>query len=125
MTNEKINIPQTIEKELFTCIGVGKWNFNKVQTTDFNGSLYSSEGWENILLKKQTIIINLSDSIVDENTIKQELVAQLREQLKKVKAEAHQKEKAIQEKIDNLLAIEYQPEVITDPRHPRANTIGG
>ena len=128
MTKQKIHIPQTIEKEVFVLLGVGEYNFNEILVSDWDSSPYASEGNEKVLLKKQKVLLDLSDSEITETKIKQELVAQLREQLKNAKAAAHQKEKAIQEKIDNLLAIEYKPDPepeTTDKRHPKKNTLGG
>ncbi len=115
---QKIKLPQSIEKTLYITIGVGRYNFNEIMISEWDSSPYASEGSEKVLLKEQAITLDLSDAELTETKIKQDLVDQLKEQLKKIRAESHQKEKAIQDRIDSLLTIEYTPEP-TDKRHPR------
>lgn len=128
MTKEKINIPATVEKEIFISIGVGRLNFNEIRVLDFIGD--GSDMLERVLLKSQIISIDLSDPQISSSKIRPELVEQLQARLKKVKAEASMEEGKIQERIDNLMAIGCKPEPeveidTADKRHPRANTIGG
>lgn len=137
---DKIVIPKTVTKEMFICVGIGKWTFNEISITAFDHSENCSEGWEYVFLKKQTMTVDLSGIEIDDNGVKKEMVKKLEEKKKELKADLYMKIKEIQDKIDNLLAIEYQPEPTPvpeaeshaekfikfgDKRYPSKNTIGG
>lgn len=49
--------------------------------------------------------------VVDKNTLIDNKVAALKEELKTVRAEAHMKSMRLEEKIQNLLALSFDPEV--------------
>ncbi len=132
---EEIKIPKTITKKLFITVGVDSWNSNQISILDFDRTKLSKEV-EYVLLKTQEVTFDLSDAeFSDENSIKKEIVKGLEEKKAKIKAETHMKIKEIQDKIDNLLAIEYkpQPEITAtecirrtkERQHPKKNTIGG
>ncbi len=130
MTN-KIKVPKTVTKTLYIYIGVDGYNFNDISVADYSRVGFSSE-MESVLLKTQEVTFDLSDAeSIDDSAIKGEIVKQLKEQQKEIKAETHMKIKDLQDKIDNLLAIEFKPEEVPekthDPErmHPKANTISG
>ena len=50
--------------------------------------------------------------IPPQDNLKEKVIDTLQEEMRKIEAEAFMKKKAIQEKINNLLAIEYKPEAV-------------
>ncbi len=107
MAKEKITIPKSLNATLYITIGVGKYNFNRMRVEDFIST--GMEGYEEVLLKQQEITIDLSGISMDENAVKEKIVTLLKERQEQIKADSHMKIKDIQEKIDQLRAIEYQP----------------
>lgn len=112
MSTNEIKLPKTVTKTLYVSIGVGEFNFNNIKIKDFKSPEDITPSWADILLKTQEITIDLSDSeIKDESGIKSEIVKQLKKSQEKIKADSHVQIKNLQDRIDNLLAIDFKPEV--------------
>lgn len=107
---KNFTIPKHIEVELYVNLyieGAGAGKFH-VGTMDRAGADWDDE---NINVLKVTKKINLKNLEIDDNSIKSELAEQYRKQIKDIQAEAYKKEKQVQDKLDNLLALEYQPDM--------------
>ncbi len=95
-------LPATITRPLFIHYGVGRWNAGRIiiDDTDYSGG----DEFERVLLATTEITV----SIPPEQNIKDKLLKVPQDDLAKVKAENHMREKGVQDKIDNLLAITYE-----------------
>lgn len=95
-------LPKTVEKELFITLVVSGYDVGKIGVWDCNIPKYDS-GY--ILLKKQKVTFKLPQDI----NVKGKVIESLESEKEKIKADFHMQLKDVQDKIDNLLAIEYKP----------------
>ena len=100
-------LPEEIEVELFITISIEGWNAGKINVHDFNGAKYNDD---QVLLGTQTVKFKIPQNI----DVKGEAVKNLEENKKKLQAKHHMELKEIQDKIDQLKAIEYKPELRND-----------
>ena len=96
-------LPAQITRSLYIQYGVGRWNAGQIMINDMDFA--GSDGTERVLLATTEITVE----IPPEQNIKAKLLKVLQDDLAKVKAENHMREKSVQDKIDNLLAITYEP----------------
>lgn len=96
-------LPKTIKTELFITLAVSGWNTGKIGVWDCDVSEGGSE--EYILLTTKTVTFKLPQNM----DIKGKVIEGLEAEKDRIQADTHMKLKDIQEKIDNLLAIEYKP----------------
>ena len=112
MNINEIEIPEEIEVTLYTTVCVrNKFsrNIGEVRVTTINlAELYKDgSGETHILLHKQAVKLKIGKVELD---IKGEVIKGLEVEKTNELAEHHMKIKDIQDKIDSLLAIEYQGE---------------
>lgn len=110
MNFEDVEIPKEIEETLYVCLCIdSKWAHDIGQITvsicDRSRKGYSDDTVY-LLLATETVTIKIPRTVLD---IKGELVSGLEARKEKELAEHHMKMKAFQDRIDNLLAIEYKP----------------
>lgn len=111
MNHKDIKIPSEIKTTLYACLCIdSKWGHNigdiTVSVFDYTKRSHTSDD-KYILLATKDLKIKIPKTTID---FRGELVSGLEEQKEKELAEHHMKMKAFQDKIDNLLAIEYKPE---------------
>lgn len=95
-------LPASITRTLFICYGMGRYNAGRIEINDFDHS--GSDGFERIPLCQHEVTI----TIPKPDDIKAKAVEVLEEQKRGMLARHHHELKAVQDKIDNLLAIEYK-----------------
>lgn len=95
-------LPKTLTKEMFICLGVGGYNAGDLSVLDFNRSVHN-EDYIFICTKKVTF------KIPQNIDVKGKVIESLEAEKEKLQADFHMKIKGVQDKIDNLLAIEYKP----------------
>lgn len=94
-------LPETVEQEMFIVLNVGGYAAGSLVFADYDASKYDKD---QILIAKQNVTFNIPQNI----DVKGQVIASLEEEKEKIQAETHMKLKAVQDKIDNLLAIEYK-----------------
>lgn len=99
-----IEIPEQVKKTLYVTIGVGQWNYNDVDISSNNFT--GSDGFERVNLTSIEVTIDIPKGI----DVKSELIAILEDQKASIQSEFHMQLKNVQDKIDNLLAIENKSE---------------
>ena len=132
---EKFIIPKEIEVEIYVNLFLEGFKAGEFKAScyDFSDSEYQDE---NINVLKVTKKIDLTKLKIDDKSIRTELAEKYRQQIKQIQAESYKKEREVQDKLNNLLAIEYKQEPITATeceerikqsfkQHPKKNTIGG
>ena len=102
----EIIIPEEITLPLFVCLSLADYNFNKILLSAFDPREYSSNSDERILLVETEITVKLPQDI----DVKGRLLGSLEKKKSGIQAEYHMRLKEVQDKIDNLLAIEHQGE---------------
>lgn len=100
----EIKIPKEVTLPLFVTLGVAGWNFNEIGLDGSDFRNYSSSPEDKIMLLKTEITLVLPQDI----DIKGQILGSLEKVKARVLAENHSKLKRVQDKIDNLLAIEHQ-----------------
>ena len=108
MNLEEFEIPEEVEVTLYTQICVAHkytHNIGGVTTQTFERGRHEKD-CKFILLNEKTVKIKLGKVKID---MRGEVIKGLEEQKIKVEATANMEMKEIQDKIDSLLAIEYQP----------------
>jgi hypothetical protein len=96
-------LPTSVTRTLWISYGMGKWNAGQIEINDYVSK--SSDGFEKIPLCQHEVTIQIPQP----DDIKAKAVEVLEEQKRDLQARHHQELKAVQEKIDNLLAIEFKP----------------
>ena len=99
---EPNNLPQTLTREITIWYGIGGWQSGCIGTYDFD--FKGNE--EKIVLGKQIITLEIGK----QGDLKEKVLDSLNAEKQKILAENHERLERIQNKIDNLLAIEYKPE---------------
>lgn len=112
MNFEDIEIPTDIEYTFYVCLCINsEWEHNighiGISIYDYSSGKFGNANDKHILLATKKVKIKIPKTIID---FRGELVGGLEEQKEKELAEHHMKMKAFQDKIDNLLAIEYKLE---------------
>lgn len=97
-------LPEQITRTLYVGYGIGKYNAGKIVVSEYEHD--DSEGFATVRLLKEDITFKLPKAKVD---VKGKMLQVLESEKKKILAENHQRLQEVQEKIDRLLAIEYQP----------------
>lgn len=96
-------LPETIEIELFVTLKVGgSYDIGKINVWGRN---ISNSNNDYILLKTEKVTFELPQDI----DIKGKVIEGLESEKEKIKADFHMELKGVQDKIDNLLAIECKP----------------
>lgn len=98
-------IPQSITRKIYLTYGVGKYNGNHISASDYPPR--DSEDFGEELLAMSEITFSLPKSKVN---IRGKMLEILKKEKEKILAENHKRLFDIDEKINKLLAIEYQPE---------------
>jgi len=109
MRFEDVEIPDEIEKTLYVHICLqSKWenDIGKISVHTFDRSGFDDDD-KHVLLVTKKIKIKIPKTTID---FRGELVVGLEAQKEKELAEHYMRMKAFQDRIDNLLAIEYKPE---------------
>ncbi len=100
------NLPESIEVEIFLSLGVGKYNYGELSARDYEKKSSSGENWEEVNLGSQ--IVTLTIPKFGKGEIRDQLLEQLNDEKQKKMAEHEMAMRNIQERINNLLLIEYQ-----------------
>lgn len=111
MTFKNIKIPSMVEEAIYVCLCIdSEWEHNigriTVSTHNYSNPKWSSDE-KHVLLTKKKLKIKIPKVTID---FKGELVDKLEKQKEDELARHHMQMKEFQDKIDNLLAIEYKPE---------------
>ena len=101
---EANDLPASITRTIYVGYGIGKYNAKTIVVSD---SELDSENFATVRLLKMDMTFELPASEVD---IKGKMLTVLENEKQNILAENHSRLKEVQEKIDRLLAIEYQPE---------------
>jgi len=103
MNNDNLEkLPKTEEKEIFILLDIGEYSAGRLSYLDYDSSKY---GDDKILLGTQMVTFKIPQKV----DIKGKAVESLEEKKVKINAKFHMELKVVQDKIDNLLAIEYKP----------------
>lgn len=102
---KEFELPEAITKDLYITLGLGDYNNGDISISDIDRAKYTSEGFESVLLVKTSISVEIPKDI----DVKAKLIAVLEKQKSGIQAEYHIKLTNVQDKIDNLLAIEHKP----------------
>ena len=103
MNNDNLKkLPKSEQKEIFILLDIGSFNAGRLSYADFDASKF---GDDQILIGTQMVTFKIPQKV----DIKGKAVESLEEKKTKINAEFHMKLKEVQDKIDNLLAIEYKP----------------
>lgn len=106
ITLDPENLPESVEKEIFLVLGVGKYNYGQLTARDWERTGTPSENFEEVNLGSQ--IVNLIIPKFGKTEIRDQLLEQLNDEKQKKMAEHEMAMRNIQERINNLLLIEYQ-----------------
>lgn len=98
-------LPSTITKRLYVSYVVGGYLAGEISVLDFSSVGINTEKVE---IHQLDVTIDLPE--ISTNTLKSKALDMLEAEKQKVLAENHKRLKVVQDKIDNLLAIEYKPE---------------
>jgi hypothetical protein len=104
MNNEKYSpneLPESATLDLVIWYGISGWEAGEIGVYSFD---FKGDTDKVVLCKKQVTF-----SIPKQGSLKEKVLDALNEEKNKILAENHKRLKGIQDKIDNLLAIEYQP----------------
>ena len=100
----ELKIPKEVKLPIFVTIGVASWNFNKIGLDGSDFRKYSSNPEDKIMLLETEIHLILPREI----DAKAQILGSLEKTKARVMAENHTRLKRVQDKIDNLLAIEHR-----------------
>lgn len=96
-------LPKTVTKEMFVTLRVSGYAAGDIQFWDCN---VANSGEDFILLTTKKMTVKIPQNI----DVKGRVIEGLEAEKDKIQARHHMELKDIQDKIDNLLAIEYKPE---------------
>lgn len=96
-------LPKTAKQEIFILLSIGGHFAGALHFADYDSSDYDEN---KILLGTQNVKFNIPQNV----DIKGKAIEGLEDQKSKLLARHHMELKGVQDKIDNLLAIEYKPE---------------
>lgn len=103
---DALKLPKSIQKKLYITYGLGQFIEGQISVSEYPPR-NQRDGWECVLLGEQDVTFKINPP---RQNIKQKALDALEEQKREVLAENHMRLKRVQEKIDQLLAIEYQPQ---------------
>lgn len=103
-----MKIPEKIEKTMYVNLCAGKYGCGAIRIHD-SDYVSKLDGHEEVRLFAFPLTIDAPEGITMSD-ITQRLVETLEQQKKGIQAEYHVKLQRIQDKIDNLLALENKPE---------------
>lgn len=95
-------IPASITRTLYVGYGIGQFNAGNIVVSEYE---HDTESLATVRIMEKDITFNLPPSKVD---VKGKMLEVLEAEKQKILAENHQRLHKVQEKIDRLLAIEYQ-----------------
>jgi len=101
MSMEKL--PETVEIEMFITLGIGRYNTGSITALPFNAAKGDDE---RILLSTQMVTFDIPQDV----DIKGKAIEGLEAKKSRLQAKHHMEIKEVQDKLDQLLAIEYNPE---------------
>lgn len=101
---EPNKLPSEVSRTLYISFGIGRYNAGRIVIDDTPPR--NGEDFAAILLTKKEVVFELPPVKVD---IKGKLLEVLQEEKRKIVADNHMRLKAIEDKIANVLAIEFQP----------------
>lgn len=96
------DLPESVTRELYVFYGIKGYSAGEISVWDCDVS-----GEERILLTTSEVTVKIPKGL----KIKDKVVDALKAEKDKVLANAHMKAKELQQKIDSLLGLEYQPSV--------------
>lgn len=96
-------LPEEITRTIFIGYGIGKYNAGMIVLEDKE---LEGEDFATVRLVSKKMTFKLPKVEID---IKGKMLKVLEEEKKKIMAENHQRLQEVQERIDQLLAIEYKP----------------
>lgn len=94
-------LPKILTREIFVTYRIAGNDQGKIEIWDCDLS-----GKERILLHKQMVTVK----IPMQKDMKKTVISALENEIQTIKSEAHMAVKELQERIDSLLAISYQPD---------------
>jgi len=106
MKAETIKIPAEIEKTIYVAYGLGRYNQGDISFRDYQPK-DRSKGWEEVEIASQKVKIKIPKGTAING--RKELVRAYQKQKDKILAQAHVEAAKIEDEIQRLLAIEYQP----------------
>jgi hypothetical protein len=98
-------LPTSITRTVYVCYGIGKYNSGRISIED--RPAHASEEFGRVLLTQHKMTFKIPRCKID---IKSKMLEILEEEKRKVIADNHMRLKAVEDKISNILAIEYQSE---------------
>lgn len=96
-------LPRSIKRELYLYYGISGYSAGELTVWDFE---LSKGDMDRVLIGRGDVEM-FTDTKLD---LKARVLQVLQDEREKIQAEFHMKLKGNQDKIDNLLAIEYKPE---------------
>ena len=96
-------LPTSVTRTLHISYGMGRWNAGQIEISEYG--CRGNDGFERIPLCEHEVTV----AIPKPDDIKAKAVEVLEEQKRDLLAKHHQELKTVQDKIDNLLAIEFKP----------------
>lgn len=57
-----MNLPKSVNKTLFVCVGLGRYNHGAISVHDYNPTTYQSDGFEAAMVSTVNIDIELPES---------------------------------------------------------------
>jgi len=94
-------LPKTEKKEIFILLDIGGYHAGNLGYSDYDASKY---GDNQILLGTQMVTFKIPQKV----DIKGKAIEGLEDKKSKLQAKHHMELKEVQDKIDNLLAIEHK-----------------
>lgn len=101
---QDIKIPKVVTLPIFITVGAAGWNFNDVRLHAWDPIEHSDSPEEYVLILATEVTLIIPQDI----DVRGQLLGSLEKTKTKIMAENHKKLKHVQDKIDDLLAIEYR-----------------
>jgi hypothetical protein len=105
-TYEPNEIPRQITRGIWVAYGISGYGAGRITLNDFD--YHGSDDSALVTLCQTSITIDIP--AIDRDGLKTKALEVLEAEKQKVMAENHQRLRAVQDKIDNLLAIEFKPQ---------------
>lgn len=101
-----IKIPDEINQTVYIQLGVGKYNKNELYFSedDPGDDINSSSDWATIKIGESELSAEVT---IDRKEVVTKLVSALNKEKEEILARHHMEQKEIDDRIQNLLAIEY------------------
>lgn len=98
-------LPSSIQRTLYVTYGVGRYNEGKIDVFDYQSN--GSDGFERVALAAHDVTLTVPRQGGKE--LRGKVLDLLREEKEEILAENEKRLRVVQDKIDNLLAIDYKP----------------